>query len=208
MNLKAPLLMVGATATAGAGVLVVKGLPNFETKESISSFLAKDRTKRAIADDEDWTKSWTEYKRSAKDIWRLGSDANVPSSFKSECKKRSESKVSGIDSDEYKNFLAYCTRDTLISDLLKDSKETLLNSSEGAETDGWKSAWTRYINENKEKGSDVWAVADFNSKKNNTNENAPEDFRKKCESKLGSNDISNTDLLNQVKSWCTKPKVH
>ncbi|CBY93152.1 hypothetical protein HF1_11440 [Mycoplasma haemofelis str. Langford 1] len=206
MDLRIPLFMAGATATAGVGALAVNGLPFSGEKESISSLLSKDPTKRAIADGEDWTKAWAEYKKSAKDIWSLGSGDDVPPTLKSECKSRLEFKVSGTNSEEYKHFLSYCTRDTLISDLLKDAQETPLSSSEGPETDGWKKAWDSYIKANKEKSGDVWSVTDFQSKKNTSNENAPEDFRKKCETHLGSKDISNTDLFNQVKSWCTKPK--
>ncbi|CBY93180.1 hypothetical protein HF1_11720 [Mycoplasma haemofelis str. Langford 1] len=209
-SLKIPLFAAGATATAGAGVLAVNGLPSSKEEKSISSLLSQNPSVRAIStgEESDWTKAWTAYKSSGKDIWKLGDGSTVPESFKNTCKDKLESKVYGTDSDVYKNFISYCARDTLISDLLKDSGETPLTKSDEANSDGWKKAWEAYITANTDKpdGQDDWKIDKFKEEKSKK-EKALDAFRDMCESKLGSKEISNATLLDQVKKWCTKPKA-
>ncbi|CBY93158.1 hypothetical protein HF1_11500 [Mycoplasma haemofelis str. Langford 1] len=204
---KVASLAAGATATAGVGTLAFKGLSPSKEEKSISSLLSKDHTKRAIAVDEStaWTSAWASYKASSKDSWKLGNGQDVPEGFKNICRDKLESKVSGTDSRDYQDFLSYCARDTLISDLLKDSKLTPLSKTDADSSEGWKKAWEGYIEANKEKlnGDDAWKVKDFKTEKDKKDK-ALADFRDKCETHLGSKDISNTTLFDQVKSWCTK----
>ncbi|CBY93164.1 hypothetical protein HF1_11560 [Mycoplasma haemofelis str. Langford 1] len=207
--LKVPLSLAGVTvATAGIGTLAFKGLSSSGGDKSISFFLDKDLSKRAISKEEDshWTKAVEAYKRSAKDVWSMGSE--VALRIRNVCKEKLESKVSGTSDDAYKNFISYCARDTLISDLLKDWKETILSKSEGAETKAWKDAWNRYREANKQLVvPDAWGVDNFSSIKEKADQDAPESFRDRCESNLGSNDIFNMTLFENVKNWCTLPKT-
>ncbi|AEW45791.1 hypothetical protein MHC_04675 [Mycoplasma haemocanis str. Illinois] len=209
-SLKIPLLIAGATSTVGIGVFSINGFRSTkENTRTISSFLSENPTKRAISigEDSDWNKAWTAYKGSGKDIWKLGSGSSVPVEFKNTCKKEFESKVSGTDSEGYKNFISYCTRDTLIFDLLKDSGEVPLSKTEEATSEGWKKAWESYIeaNQNKPDGQDDWKINNFKSEKSNKDK-ALDAFRDVCESNLGSKEIFKDILLDQVKKWCTKPK--
>ncbi|AEW45775.1 hypothetical protein MHC_04595 [Mycoplasma haemocanis str. Illinois] len=205
---KVPLLLVGATATSGLGIFTLRGLFASGEKKSIAFFLNTDLSKRVISkeDDSHWTKSAEAYKGSKNDVWNLGKE--VSERIRNVCKEKLEFKVSGIDSDEYKNFISYCTRDTVISDLLKDWKETILSKNEGAGTKEWKGAWRRYIEDNKKLAvPNVWGVDNFDSIKDKVDQDAPESFRDRCESNLSSKDIFNMTLFENVKSWCTQPKV-
>ncbi|AEG73463.1 hypothetical protein MHF_1225 [Mycoplasma haemofelis Ohio2] len=168
-TLKIPMFLAGATATAGVGALAAKGLsPNSE--ESISSLLSKDLSKRLIASDESdyWTQSWSRYKGSS-DIWNLRkSDSGVPDIFKTTCKNKLESKVSGKDSQGYKDFLAYCARDTLVSDLIKERapNKEILTKGNGSESH-WVEVWKLYINDTRNskavKGDHIWGIGDWDS---------------------------------------------
>ncbi|AEW45771.1 hypothetical protein MHC_04575 [Mycoplasma haemocanis str. Illinois] len=200
-------LVTGATATTGMGILAFKGFSFSKDEKSISSLLSKDPSKRAIdiTEIDYWKTAWASYKVSNKDFWNLGNGQDVPEGFKTACRDKLESKVSGVDSEDYQNFLSYCSRDTLISDLIKDSKLVPLSKTEADNTDGWKKAWESYIDANKEKlnNDDAWKVNNFKTEKDKKDK-ALADFRDKCETNLGSKDISNTALFDQVKKWCTK----
>ncbi|CBY93146.1 hypothetical protein HF1_11380 [Mycoplasma haemofelis str. Langford 1] len=209
-TLKIPMFLAGATATAGVGALAAKGLsPNSE--ESISSLLSKDLSKRLISPDESdyWTQSWKRYKENS-DIWNLRkSDSGVPDIFKTTCNNKLESKVSGKDSQGYKDFLAYCARDTLVSDLIKEMapNKELIPSGSTAE---WKEAWKKYTSNSrnsKTASSDgIWKIEDWSTQ--HSQPDAPTSFKTKCGSKAKEPSFETTDQLYlDVLEFCTKDKT-
>ncbi|CBY93235.1 hypothetical protein HF1_12270 [Mycoplasma haemofelis str. Langford 1] len=183
-TLQTPLLIGGATVTTAGGAFIAHKLSSPEEKKSISDFLSEDRSKRLIDDSEVWDATWKEYKKSGEDVWKLGSEASVPNSLKTTCKDKLNSKISGIDSKEYKDFLNYCTRDTLVSDLIKDSGKKLLVKGSGNEAH-WVAVWTAYVddsrNKGRTKGNDIWRLNDWDSKNAQKN-SAPSTFMAECES--------------------------
>ncbi|CBY93242.1 hypothetical protein HF1_12340 [Mycoplasma haemofelis str. Langford 1] len=212
-TLKIPLFMAGATATAGIGALAAKELSSPKDEKTISSLLATDPSKRSIADSEDeaWKQAWELYKKSKKDIWRLGEGADVPLSLKTTCKRKLTLKVSGKDSEGYREFLSYCTRDTLVSDLIKEhgGGRELLVKGNGSDGD-WKAVWKSYgsdsRNATKTANGDIWKLGDWNSK--HSEQNAPDTFMNKCiaNAKEPVYEVSNQIYIDTL-AFCTKAKT-
>ncbi|CBY93239.1 hypothetical protein HF1_12310 [Mycoplasma haemofelis str. Langford 1] len=204
--------LVGGTAAAGmasaaAGYYAFS--PSDKEERVISSLLSEDPSRRAIADNEDWSSAWSKYKASNKDVWDLkNSDAEVPEVFKTACKNRLESKVSGRDSEGYRDFVSYCTRDTLVSDLIKDRGKELLDKSKGGSDAGWIKVWKDYIsddrNKSKAKDGDIWKLTGWETE-NSKNDKAPDVFMTACESnaKKPIYDFNNSLFLDTFK-FCTK----
>ncbi|CBY93184.1 hypothetical protein HF1_11760 [Mycoplasma haemofelis str. Langford 1] len=209
--LKLASLAVGTTATAGLGVAASKGL---FSKESISSLLSKDLSKRVIKDleEDNWKKSWKSYKESQKDVWKLGNlDGEAPDAFKSKCKEQLDLKVSGVDSDEYKNFLKYCSRDTLVSDLIKENNPNREVITSDSDTDpSWVASWGIYIDDSRNQqsasGTNIWNLSDWGTNYSQKTK-APASFRTQCKSNVSSpsHDINGSLYLDTVK-FCTKDK--
>ncbi|AEG73549.1 hypothetical protein MHF_1313 [Mycoplasma haemofelis Ohio2] len=197
--------LVGGTTAAGmasaaAGYYAFS--PSDKEERAISSLLSEDPSRRAIADNEDWSSAWSKYKASNKDVWDLkNSDANAPEVFKTACKNRLESKVSGKDSEGYRDFVSYCTRDTKVSDLIKDAGKTVLIKS-GNEAQ-WKAAWERYRLAHQGSGTDPWTIDKFSENKSKADQPASEDFQNKCVERLDRASISDVELIDEVTKWCT-----
>ncbi|CBY93145.1 hypothetical protein HF1_11370 [Mycoplasma haemofelis str. Langford 1] len=211
----------GVSAVTGAAIGIPKLL---EDKGELISELIKTKNpnKRLITsqslEDADWKKSWEDYRKANKnakkgeDSFQLSdwsgsittdiTDSTASQSLLNACSSNSKKRV--VESSQlYKDVLNYCTRDTLISDLLKESGKTPLLKSEAANSAGWKAAWERYRIANKDKDSDDWKLQDFNGQKNQASQQAWETFRTQCETNLNSKDISKSVFLEQVKDWCT-----
>ncbi|AEG73484.1 hypothetical protein MHF_1248 [Mycoplasma haemofelis Ohio2] len=213
----------GVAAATGAALGIPKLL---EEKEKPVSELIKihNPEKRLITatavGDSAWKKAWQAYRTTnksapvGKDTFQLSDwsgvisgDINATDDAKKTlldaCSLNSKKKVLQ-DSQLYKDVLSYCTRDTTISDLVTESKKTVL-SKIGTQTSDpkWKAAWERYRLANKGLSTDAWSVSGFSSAKDNANQNALDGFRDQCESKLASTSIKDMKLLEQVKSWCT-----
>ncbi|AEW45763.1 hypothetical protein MHC_04535 [Mycoplasma haemocanis str. Illinois] len=213
LTAKLPLFAAGATATVGVGALAVKELAFSKSQESIASLLSQDLSKRAISKDEDWSKVWSLYKSSAKDIWGLkNSGADVPESFKDACKNKLESKVGSKDSKEYQDFLTYCTRDTLMSDLIKENapNKELLVKKTGSDAD-WVKSWKSYVESEKNKkqagGDHTWGLSDWNNNYSKL-DTAPDSFMDKCVANVKEpfHDIKGTLYLDTLR-FCTKDKA-
>ncbi|AEG73470.1 hypothetical protein MHF_1232 [Mycoplasma haemofelis Ohio2] len=212
----------GVSAATGAAIGIPKLL---EDKGTLISELirTKNPDKRLITsqslEDADWKKSWEAYRKVNKDApkgkdtfqlpdWSgsisgaIGAGDNAIKGLLDACASKSNQKALP-DSQLYKDVLAYCTRGTLISDLIKDSGKTALSKNSAVDAKEWKDAWERYRLANKSSGTDAWSVSTFSTVKENANQSPPEDFRTKCETHLKSTDISNSELLERVKDWCT-----
>ncbi|AEW45784.1 hypothetical protein MHC_04640 [Mycoplasma haemocanis str. Illinois] len=209
-------LLAGGTASAlGAGAIMYGDLlsPKIQ-KESIASFLSKNPVKRAIgtSEEEDWKKVWKMYKDSKQDIWNLGNlSGDAPTEFKNVCKEKLNLKVSGSGSEEYKDFLLFCSRDTLISDLIRENNKDrdMLEGTDASSSD-WKNAWKEYSsdsrNQKTENGSNIWNLNDW--KTQHSQQNAPQTFIDKCVANIKhpSHNINDLLYLDTVK-FCTKNKT-
>ncbi|AEW45768.1 hypothetical protein MHC_04560 [Mycoplasma haemocanis str. Illinois] len=212
----------GVSVAAGAAIGIPQLLSN--RGQTISELIkTRNPEKRLISspslEDSDWKKSWEAYRKDnkgavkGKDTFQLpdwsgpiseaiSDGVNALQSLLNACSEKSNQKVLP-DSKLYKDVLSYCTRGTLISDLIKDSGKTALSKTASVDTKEWKDAWERYRLANKSSSTDVWGVNTFSTVKENANQSPPEDFRTKCETHLKSSDISNLELLERVKNWCT-----
>ncbi|AEW45758.1 hypothetical protein MHC_04510 [Mycoplasma haemocanis str. Illinois] len=173
----------GVSVAAGAAIGIPKLL---EDKGKLVSELIKEKDpgKRLITskslDDPYWKKAWEDYRKVNKDAAK-GQDAfklfdwggqittsitstEAPQSLVNSCSFNTTKRVSH-DSQLYKNVLKYCTRDSLISDLIKDSGKTPLLKSEDASSSEWKAAWERYRLAN-QGSEDAWKLSGFSGQKN------------------------------------------
>ncbi|CBY93241.1 hypothetical protein HF1_12330 [Mycoplasma haemofelis str. Langford 1] len=223
LALKSLLGLGGVSAATGAAIGIPKLLGD---KEELVSTLLKNKNpeKRLISSkevgDASWKKAWEIYRKDnknaskGKDTFQLSDwtgsistnitdSDNATQSFLNACSSHS-SKKTLFDSQLYKDVLKYCTRDTLISDLVSDLGKTALSkSSKNADSAEWKGAWERYRAINKNLQEDIWKLSEFSSKKDQDDQSALEDLRTKCETHLNSKEISNKVFLGQVVDWCT-----
>ncbi|AEW45794.1 hypothetical protein MHC_04690 [Mycoplasma haemocanis str. Illinois] len=213
---KLTFLVAGTTATAGLGIAASKGLFSSKgKKESISSLLSKNPSNRVIgvSEEDNWKKSWKSYKESNKDFWKLGNlVGESPDAFKSKCKERLDLKVSGVDSEEYQNFLKYCSRKTLVSDLIGErnpNKEII--TTDTATDQSWVASWGSYIDDSRNKqssgGTNIWNLSDWGTTYSQKNQ-VPASFIAKCKSNVSSpsHDILDPLYLDTLK-FCTKDKA-
>ncbi|CBY93161.1 hypothetical protein HF1_11530 [Mycoplasma haemofelis str. Langford 1] len=208
---KTSLLAAGATATAGVGAFAAKGL--LPHKELISSLISKDPSKRVIGSEEQeyWKKAWEKYKGSGKDVWKLGTlNGESPSEFKNECKNKLNSEVSDQNSSEYKDFLLYCSRDTLVSDLIRENNpnKELITSTEVTAQE-WVDNWKRYLADSRtdKQGKDsILGLSDWSSV-HSTDTKAPATLISKCSEsfKTPFYDVRGALYLN-VLEFCTKAR--
>ncbi|AEG72605.1 hypothetical protein MHF_0326 [Mycoplasma haemofelis Ohio2] len=214
------------TATAGGiyfGTDIFKG--KVVTKKTIASLLReKHPQKRLISSssvsDLDWKKAYKTYREGNKernkgqDIWKLDGwdrlsevqEVDTTTEFISRCNSNKLVEVEGEQDPLYKQVLRYCTRDTLVKDLIfENTSKQLLNSASDQDTSGWTAAWEVYRTQNKasDKGKDAWEFSDWDSKKDKTE--LPADYKTKCDSKasIPAFKLDNEDYKN-VLNWCTK----
>ncbi|CBY92296.1 hypothetical protein HF1_02880 [Mycoplasma haemofelis str. Langford 1] len=206
----------GAVGTTVAGAAYAGGFFDKESKtEAVSSLLKIfNPNKRFITtsegSDSHWKANWDQYKKD-KDIWKLkdrnkssSSDENAPSYFISECQTRRSSQVSGAESDLYKEVLRYCTRDTLVKDLISENAtgRRLLLSSDDKTI--WQPVWddykTKYAN-----SADAWSLEQWDTKKSESD--VPEVFKQACSKKSEEPSFKVGDEKYQnVLTWCTTDK--
>ncbi|AEW45762.1 hypothetical protein MHC_04530 [Mycoplasma haemocanis str. Illinois] len=214
----------GVSVAAGAAIGIPKLL---EDKGQLISKLIETHNpnKRLITskslDDSNWKKIWAAYRTAnkdvakGKDIFRLPdwngpisgdiSEEKAVQSLLNACSEKFHQKALP-NSRLYQDVLKYCTRDALISDLIKESGRKPLSKSENnANSAEWRGAWASYVKVNAENTGDAWGINNYQSEKSKSGDSfeVSEDFRNKCESKLASNSIDDKTLLEQVKSWCT-----
>ncbi|AEW45157.1 hypothetical protein MHC_01455 [Mycoplasma haemocanis str. Illinois] len=207
-------------ATIGGGIYFSSDL--FKAKKvSISSLLRSvNPEKRLITatevKDADWKSSYKLYrdqnKNNEKDIWNLKgwSKPTTPvtltdatQEFLSACDANSKVEVSGKEDPLYKQVLAYCTRNTLVSDLIKEENKgkQLLDTSGSEQETEWKAAWGVYRTQNKDKNP--WGINNWETEKDK--ETLPSDYKSKCEEKIKqpAHKLEDENYKN-VLAWCTK----
>ncbi|AEG72630.1 hypothetical protein MHF_0351 [Mycoplasma haemofelis Ohio2] len=214
---------MGAASATATGAAYAGGLFDKNVKEEVISTLLKTSNpqKRLITStsntDSKWQEVWKKYKednaakKAGEDLLSLegwgksvSEEENiVPNYFINGCKSKASQKTSGTNSPLYQNFLKYCTRDTLVSDLISENGRTLLTDT--SSTEDWKGVWNAYKNANKsDSGStDKWGFSDWTQKKDN--DELPTDYKTRCSTKASETAFETTDIkyLN-VLNWCSK----
>lgn len=107
---KLSLIVLGGTAlSVGAGTTIY-----FATRGTlISELLKSDKTKVALGGSDDWSPTWKLYVANSKNKWNLEGElkeGEVHAKFKETCKLKISDRVSGKDSQEYKDFINWCTK--------------------------------------------------------------------------------------------------
>ncbi|CBY92255.1 hypothetical protein HF1_02470 [Mycoplasma haemofelis str. Langford 1] len=164
-----------------------------------------------VVSDQYWKDSWRDYRNAHlnKDLdsWKLrewfkptatvDNSSDASAHFIDACFLKAEEEVEGTSDLLYSQVLSYCTRDALISDLIreKNPSKTLLSDSDG---DKWKAPWEAYKNANKDK----WKLSDWDQRKNEVN--VPETFKNECKQKLGTKtSVAENGDYEDVLNWCT-----
>ncbi|AEW45094.1 hypothetical protein MHC_01140 [Mycoplasma haemocanis str. Illinois] len=169
--------------------------------------------------DQHWKDAWKRYRdghlNKDSDSWNLegwtrptgsiGNSDNAPIHFIRACSLKADVEVENDRDPLYMQVINYCTRDTLISDLIKEKNpvKSLLSSS--GDTSQWKTVWNDYknTNPNKEQNGDKWKLSDWSTQKEAAD--APQSFKDECLKKSGTKTLEaqSDDYLDTLK-WCTK----
>ncbi|AEW45096.1 hypothetical protein MHC_01150 [Mycoplasma haemocanis str. Illinois] len=216
--------VLGAGAVATGGALVYKGLLK-STTSSIKDLLAtKNPEKRLISkslggSSSEWKEAWklylTAYKNNNQNPFSLTTDKpstdpdgnqEAPSEFIDKCTFLASERVADEKDSRYQNVFKYCTRATLVKDLIFENypNRKILSSTGSDDSEGWKSAWSRYKQRNpstKVQGNDEWKLSEWTT--HNTDD-APNGLKTKCveKVKLEMFDTNNKDYKDTV-DWCT-----
>ncbi|AEW45089.1 hypothetical protein MHC_01115 [Mycoplasma haemocanis str. Illinois] len=222
--LKVAIGVFGAGAASAGGAFVYKIFTKPTTHSIKDLLLVKNPEKRLISKSEngssaEWKAAWKLYAAAYKDYdsnpFSLAlqkptetpdGSQNAPAEFMNKCESLSKEHVFNVEDNKYKEVLKYCTRATLVSDLILENypSKKILSKTEAGSTNGWKKAWSSYktSNTDKTKDKDIWKLNDWNSQ---NGVDAPESFKNKCEEKVKVEafELSNEDYLNAVE-WCTQ----
>ncbi|AEW45127.1 hypothetical protein MHC_01305 [Mycoplasma haemocanis str. Illinois] len=219
--------VVSATAVIGTAVTggIYLGTDFFKDKKVEIAVLLKTShpnkrliTSKSVSDDS-WKKAYKAYREAnkdkIKDIWNLKDwtkpsatvdETNATDDFISKCNSNSKLEVDGSSDPLYEQVLAYCTRDTLVSDLISEyGKGKRLLSKDGSDQeDAWKAAWNIYKTQNKDKeeNQDPWKLSEWKNKKSGNE--LPNDYKDKCVeySQKPAYQLENENYKN-VLDWCT-----
>ncbi|CBY92314.1 hypothetical protein HF1_03060 [Mycoplasma haemofelis str. Langford 1] len=228
-------LFKGASAAALAGTGAAGGIyfgtDLFKAEEvkkvSISSLIRDANPEKRLitattVGDADWKAAYKTYiernKDNEKDIWSLKGWSKpvgevtlteATQEFLSACDSNSKVEVSEKEDPLYQQVLSYCTRNTLVSDLIKErsnGKQLLDTSSSGSgQEEEWKAAWGVYRTQNKDSGNgkNPWGINNWETEKEK--EELPSDYKSKCAERVKkpAHKFDNEDYVN-VLAWCTK----
>ncbi|AEW45113.1 hypothetical protein MHC_01235 [Mycoplasma haemocanis str. Illinois] len=215
-------VVVGATSAGGVyfGTDLFKS-SNTPRKETIVSLLKSANPERRLItatdlSDSHWKTTWKLYRERSKnvekDIWGLNGWSkpvgdvqleNTIQSFIDSCSSKKDLDVFDVNDDLYKQVLDFCTRETLVKDLVSETLgKTSLVGVEDSE--GWNNAWKSYKDShNGKSGKDTWELTDWEQEKSKTG--APQTFKDECKKKLETKtgDKKHVDYANFI-GWCTK----
>ncbi|CBY92261.1 hypothetical protein HF1_02530 [Mycoplasma haemofelis str. Langford 1] len=213
---KAAAGVLGAGTAAAGGALAYKELSKPKTYSIKSLLISKNQDKRLLVKDKDgssteWKAAWKAYLNSGNNIWKLPewktppvAEEKAPNSFMDACSSNSGVMVESVSSQEYKNVLSFCTRDTVVKDLIEESGRVLNSDTNG----GWSKSWKSYrdLNKDKEKTKDSWQLTDWESSKA-SDDAISADFKKKCNDKLAlKTNGREVDDYQNIIDWCSMPK--
>ncbi|AEG72609.1 hypothetical protein MHF_0330 [Mycoplasma haemofelis Ohio2] len=221
LTTKVALGSLASCSVVGGGILMGS---NFfgkdQEKTSLSSLMkTKNPEKRLISrsvsgSDATWKAAWKRYLDSNSNVWALtigtakkdGND-EAPAAFLNKCAENSDALIENERDPLYSQVLSYCTRDTLIKDLISESgSRRFLDGTSGKDTAEWKAAWEAYKskNTNKEDKQDKWSLSDWKDK--HSQGEALDSFKNKCTEKSSINAYSQSSLVEDyglVLDWCT-----
>ncbi|AEW45826.1 hypothetical protein MHC_04850 [Mycoplasma haemocanis str. Illinois] len=202
--------VVGCSGVCGGGYLLSQSLKDnkdgrFTAKTLIS---ASGRTLLTSSSNQ-WVDRWSEYVKVAGNPLGIPNydkesldTQKVPEAFKNACLTKVDEKVSGEDDLLLKALSIHCIEMTDISQLITsgNTREVLSDSND---EDGWKTAWSNYIN-NPE--GNKWELTNWDTDKQNL-QSVPQDLKTKCKVKKGEKAYGVKDIKFQnVIDWCTKEK--
>ncbi|CBY92274.1 hypothetical protein HF1_02660 [Mycoplasma haemofelis str. Langford 1] len=209
----------GATAAGGALAYKEISKPKVKEKKSIVTLIKDSRkdkrlmTKSNGGSEDHWKKGWKAYLDSKRNIWGLSEwkDSPVdtdpaPTSFMNKCESVSREEVVDESDERYVAILNYCTRDTLVSDLISETKgKTLLvkDTNNPSTNSDWLKVWGDYKTKNNGASTDEWDIGSWTSNKDQNN--VPVAFMDKCEekSKVKAHRLDQPEYL-KVLEYCTK----
>ncbi|AEW45831.1 hypothetical protein MHC_04875 [Mycoplasma haemocanis str. Illinois] len=93
-----------------------------------------------------------------------------------------------------------------IADLIKErSGKTLLQKSSGGASEEWKKVYEKYRTGDSSKDANPWKIPDWDTKKSQEGQNAPNDFMDACE-RESRKEVLDTEAqeYKNVLEWCTK----
>ncbi|CBY92268.1 hypothetical protein HF1_02600 [Mycoplasma haemofelis str. Langford 1] len=213
-------VLVGGTAAAG-GSFLYKGTSKPQTYSIKDLLASKNPEKRLISTSDsgssaEWKAAWKAYRDTYKDrdsnpfsltatqLKDSSSDPNAPNELISGCKSLFMEQVVDTEGEKYKTVLGYCTRNTLVKDLILESNRNLMPESGG----NWGEIWKDYrkANEGKGKDQDTWKLTDWENKKDQDS-SASDDLPKKCKTKLEtSSGVKTVNDYQDVVNWCSTAK--
>ncbi|AEW45736.1 hypothetical protein MHC_04400 [Mycoplasma haemocanis str. Illinois] len=217
--------IIGAVGvTSGIGLTALYKSGSFEKQQVISSLLSssnKDRrklVKSSSGAEDGWKQSWKEYREvfnnTGKNPFSLAltketgsvTSVNATQEFMSACESWESKKVKNIEDEDYQTFLKYCTRNTLMSDLIKENgRQALVKSGTETSDAKWTKVWEEYKKHNivKTAQSDYWKLNDWANK--NGSSTVPVSFMNRCDSELNRSyyDVHGDDY-KKVVDWCTE----
>ncbi|CBY93114.1 hypothetical protein HF1_11060 [Mycoplasma haemofelis str. Langford 1] len=209
----------GGVASSAAGINYLITSKGFSISELVKSKSPNKRKliKSSNGSEDAWQKSWKAYREefnnSNKNPFSLVltkgtvTSTNATQEFMSACETWESRNVKSTEDEDYKVFLKYCTRNTLMSDLVSENprRKALTKSDTESNAQGWKDAWADYKKKNPyvQDRKGVWDLSDWSTKHNQ--DNAPVTFMTRCDTELKREyyDIEGEDY-NRVISWCTE----
>ncbi|AEG73168.1 hypothetical protein HF1_08300 [Mycoplasma haemofelis str. Langford 1] len=209
---------LGAVGMGGGAYWAFK-----DSTKPISSLLSTEKGLLLITQtsDEKWRDAWKNYKGSQnkwgiKDWSTKQNQDDAPEEFKEACQQKSKLKVSGKDSQEYKDIKAWCTRPKKVSELLSSEGQRVLLSQSGDEKE-WGEFWKQYRERHKKQttGSSVTYETEdelkvSNWSTSNKNDSVPNEYKTACQTQsntyINVEQVTNDSTFKKVEKWCTKPK--
>ncbi|AEW45210.1 hypothetical protein MHC_01720 [Mycoplasma haemocanis str. Illinois] len=212
------LLALGVTGASAVYFGYFYGNKGTRISELLKSANPEKRFISAEASDQKWKDAWKKYREDHKNEnkdplslsdWskpngEIRNDQNAPQSFLNACSSLKEEHVKGVKSYRYELASKYCTRDTIVRDLIEEEgKRTLLEKTGSSGTsDAWKAAWKTYLDDNKSESSNLWSLNNWTTIKSQIE--APESFMTQCETK--SKESLESVKYSEVYKYCTELK--
>ncbi|CBY92270.1 hypothetical protein HF1_02620 [Mycoplasma haemofelis str. Langford 1] len=218
---KAAMGALAGGSTVAGGSLVYKEMSKPKvTKKSVSELIKNlKKDKRLISasalSDPAWKATWKKYREDNKsrdsDVWGVtgwtkeGSivEKDTVQGFINACKDKISREIEGDKDPLFDQVVLYCTRDTLVSDLIAETKgKTLLTKGDNFQNDThWKAVWDLYKKDNT--SSNKWNLSDWSS--SNSQANVPASFAEEC---LKKSQVKEHRLdqpaYTEVLKYCTK----
>ncbi|AEW45077.1 hypothetical protein MHC_01055 [Mycoplasma haemocanis str. Illinois] len=216
---KATLGTLGVGTVATGSIYLGKDLivaRNQKTKTSIEELIETvNPDKRFISrpgTSSHWRAVWSEYKKD-NNVWNLAgldtttasSTEDAPQEFMDACDSKKEQEVLDKGDSLYSQVVKYCTRNTLVRDLINETegKTLLTKGSDFATNQDWKTVWELYKQDNNGKNTDSWDIGSWSSNKDSSN--VPDAFATKCgtKSEVEEYQLDQSNYLDVLK-YCTK----